>query len=709
MPDIQAGVTLAWGSAAPLAAGTSLAWGDAAPRQSLGAPYTRPAPGTGTPIIEGENLAPTRDIGPASFYVAQAALAVQDLRTGLPLPVSAVQMQLPEGSDIWDLQATGPSALADALEAGEQPALLQVEVGASMWRFVVETIDRPQAFNSPSVTVRGLSLASLAGQPYQPQQDWITDAPTTAAQICAIANTFTNVAVQWLAPDWPVPAGAWSTSADPLGVVRQVAAAIRAEVEAHPSEYTLLVRPRYPVAPNLWATTPPDWQVAWEAVETARQERQDRPAYDGVLVAGQGTGGAALVRLAGTAGSVQAPMVTNALLTDPVAQAEAGAAILWGYAGRTRETRTLQVYDQVIQRGALVRFVDPTATWVGMVRGVSVQATLESARQTVTVERPTSFAAGSSAPPPLPPAPPPPPPPAPPGQSFVWLSGSQLRRTTDAGVTLSAAESLGSGTTNHFLNASAADGGQIIGGTFGLRRRVGGAWVDVSPQLPASSTSWALAGRPGLLAAARFDSVASLPHVSTDGGATWAPVGTNLAASRLLYCEASGLFLMSLFPSGTLQSSPDMVTRTTRTGTNHILIGCVGATVLAAPSSFSGVFVIRRSTDGGLSWSSITTSVPAPSFGSVSGSGNPAGIWIANTPGSALRSSNNGVSWSALTSPDPGLSMGLSLWTGTEFIWVLFGTTTSKLFASPDGLTWTLRQEISGNFAGLFPAAPIGA
>lgn len=117
---------------------------------------------------------------------------------------------------------------------------------------------------------------------------------------------------------------------------------------------------------------------------------------------------------------------------------------------------------------------------------------------------------------------------------------------------------------------------------------------------------------------------------------------------------------------------------------------------------------MRRSADGGLTWATITTSVSAPSFGTVFGAGNGAGVWIANTPGVALRSTDDGLTWAALTSPDASLSMRRSLWTGTEFLWALSGSSTSKLFASTDGLSWTLRQEISGNYAGLFPAAPIG-
>ena len=393
MPKIQAATTLPWQDAAGVQAATTLPWQDAAGMQSIGSAYTSPL-GPGATTSPGGALAPTRDILPQSAYVQNVALSVIDLRDSSVLPVTSVTLDLSDGSDMWTLQAQGTGALATALLAGEQPATVEVSVGTDKWRFVVEEVDQPLSFGSQSVTVRGRSLASAAGSPYQVQESWLADSTTTAAQVCTLANTFSGVTIDWRVPDWVVPAGAWSATTDPLGVVRQFAAAVRADVEAHQSDLKITVRSRYAIAPNLWASSAPDVQIPWEAVEFARQERMDQPAYDAVLVAGQSTGGTLIARLAGTSGARQAPMVTDALLTDAPAMTELATALLYGYGGKARETRTIQMHGGVITRGSLVRCVEPSTTWSGVVRSVSVSATFDKARQTLGIERPTSFPSG---------------------------------------------------------------------------------------------------------------------------------------------------------------------------------------------------------------------------------------------------------------------------------------------------------------------------
>lgn len=394
-------ISFAWKDGAAIAATTVAVWKDGARLSSVGSAYAYPsAPEGSTPVVAG-SLAPVRDIAPSAAYVQHVALAVTDLRDGAALPVVSASLDLPDGSDLWTLNATGPAALADALRAGEQPATLQVTIGADSWRFVVEDIDQPLTFGASGVTVRGRSLAAVAGAPFQVQQVWFIDAPTSPAQVCALANAFTGVEVEWGLSDWSLPEGSWSGSADPLGVVRTMAASVNAVVECDRAQYKVRVTRRYPIAPNLWATSTPDVQIAWEAFEQARSERADQPDYDSVLVAGQQSGGTLLARLEGTAGGTQAPMITDSLLTDPQALLERALATLQAFGGRTRETRVLQHHGGVIPRGALVRCVEPAATWTGMVRAVSVQAALERVRQTVVIERPTSFVVGSVAPEPI--------------------------------------------------------------------------------------------------------------------------------------------------------------------------------------------------------------------------------------------------------------------------------------------------------------------
>jgi hypothetical protein len=315
-------------------------------------------------------------------------------------------VDLPDGSALWRMSATVPRAAYEAMRTGEQPPLASVTTAGKTWVFVVDEMSAPRAFASTDVSIRGVSLAALADAPYELARQWTSDAPTTAAQIATLAQTFTGLSVAWQLPDWPVPAGGWSFTGTPWGAVLQPAAAVGAVVEADRQALAVRVTSRYPVMPNEWATSVPDVQIPWQAVESEAVTAADRPAYTGVYVTGPATTIAA-VRLAGTSGAEQAPLVAGDLLTDLDGQIEHGRTLLAQSGGAQTVSRTLQVLTGagepgIIDRGAMVRWVDPEDTWVGMVRAVRLDWQFGLVRQTVACERRTSFPVGSVVPPPKP-------------------------------------------------------------------------------------------------------------------------------------------------------------------------------------------------------------------------------------------------------------------------------------------------------------------
>jgi hypothetical protein len=271
----------------------------------------------------------------------------------------------------------------------------------------VESVTRSRAFPGAQVAVAGRSLTCAAGAPYEVEQTWSIDGDTTAAQIAATANLYTGLDVVWGVQDWPIPAGVFGHFGTPLGVVKRVAEAVDALVQSDRTGYTVRVLPRYPLLPNEWATVAPDVEVHLGAIESESFERKDQPAYDGVYLFGQQQGAAAVVRLAGTSGANLHPPVTELLLTDDVACAERGAAIL-GASGQ-RQDHTLRVpvltggtYPGMFSINWLARIVEPTETWYGLVRRVSVSVQLPSVQQTVVLERHLGSLAGTTAAPALP-------------------------------------------------------------------------------------------------------------------------------------------------------------------------------------------------------------------------------------------------------------------------------------------------------------------
>jgi hypothetical protein len=421
MPELQAATRFVWAGAetgtisSDIQAAVRFSWADntAVPNtvsgfiQSVGSAYTRP---TEDPVVvpppQG-SLAARTTIPAQSVYDYPVALAARDLRDDAAFTINSVTMELSEGSIVWTLSASSEDDSVYArLTTGEQPPTVAVTLGSEEWHFVLDRVSLAAEHARQTVSFGGRSLAALADAPRQAPRQWIADAPTTVAQIVTLAQTFTGLNVTWLAPDWPVPKEAWSYFGSPLDVVRQATAAIGGVAEASKSGNSITVRTKYPAQPTLWSSVSPEWQIPWEFVDTSSSENNDSAEYNGVFVAGQQQGGLADVRLAGTAGDAQAPMVTDPLLTDLVGVVERATSILFSAGRKTRVTRTMLVPSQgVIGREQLVRWVDPTETWVGLVRGITVTASFGQARQTVTVERRTSYPVGTFVPEPVPPAP----------------------------------------------------------------------------------------------------------------------------------------------------------------------------------------------------------------------------------------------------------------------------------------------------------------
>jgi hypothetical protein len=412
LPDIQNAFGLPWTAAVEVQGAWGITWTQSSGEiQSLGTAFTQGTGGGGTPTNPGGQT-PGAEIPSGAYYPVTNTISVIDLRDNTELPIENVSMTLEDGGAFWSLRAQGRPLLFQKLTTGPQPALVKVTINGVEWRCVVEQLDATRAFANNPVAIGGRSLAALCDAPYQFSQQWVTDAPTTAAQICAIANTFTSVEVEWQMDDWFVPAGAWSFQGTPMDAVRAVAGAAGAVIEASRTEQKLFVRSRYPTLPNEWPTRAPDVQVAWSATDNESYSRADQPAYDGVLVAGQSQGAWGLVRYAGTAGTNQSPMITDPLLTDLPALRERGKSILGRSGKQALVTRSLQLrtgsgLPGLIERGAIIRFVDPGETWEGIVRSVTVSAAFGGAvRQVVTVERHLEYITGSYVPPPpaLPPA-----------------------------------------------------------------------------------------------------------------------------------------------------------------------------------------------------------------------------------------------------------------------------------------------------------------
>lgn len=422
MPDVSTTVEAPWDDGAPVAAQAEVPWDDATAVGSTGGAWTPPpAPPGGTPT--GPNTVADFVIPRQAVYDVVHVVTVVDQRDGLPVELESMSLSCDEASVCWTLSAAGPAALFERLTTGDEMPVFDVSIDGMLWVFVIESVARTREFGNSGVRITGRSLTILAGEPYQYQQNWVNDGPTTAGQIAEQAQVFTGLELEWQLDDWPVPDRVWTFSGSPLAVVQRVAESVRAVLRSARDANRIAVMPRYRLLQNEWPEAAPDVDIHIEAAMTDSFDRSDRPAYNGIYVSGQQQGVTCLVRLAGTAGDLAAPLVTDLLITDSVAGQQRGIAELGASGPQATVRMTLPVLTDagapgVLELGWLCRVFDGFSKWWGVVRAVTVDVAFPSVMQSITLERHLGYVEGTTAVEVEEPAAPPP---APGGASIGWL------------------------------------------------------------------------------------------------------------------------------------------------------------------------------------------------------------------------------------------------------------------------------------------------
>lgn len=336
-------------------------------------------------------------------YIVINSASLKRVSNNLALHVSSISIAIDDGGVHWSWSASLPLAALADLEPDVPGELveLEAEVNGASFRLLVESVRDREAFGSSSLVIGGRGLAAELSAPAYPVASHDnTGGAANAQQLADAALSFNGVplgwTLDWQAADWLVPAGVWVFSGTPIDAVSRIAAAAGAYVQAAPGARTLKVLPRYPVAPWDWHTATPAVILPAAAVLERGTEHAYRPAYNVVYVSGQAQGIRARVKRTGTAGDVAAEMIVDALVTHSDAAAGRGLEIL-GNTGAKRivrlETGILPA-SGVIHVGGLMDWVRGSVTQRGLVRGVSISASVPGGRskqplivrQTVEVE-----------------------------------------------------------------------------------------------------------------------------------------------------------------------------------------------------------------------------------------------------------------------------------------------------------------------------------
>ena len=311
-----------------------------------------------------------------------------------PVVLTDVSIAADDDSYCWSLSANGPEHLLDQLApVGGLPPRLQISIDGMQFVFAVTSTARSRSFDRRRVAVQGISVTALLGNPYMPVQSWLSTSVATAQQLSVQALEFSGVDLAWQIPDWQVPAGAWSFQGTPLQAVLRVAESVNAVVRSHRTAEQLIVAPRYPVLPWEWSAAVPDVQMPADVIVTDELRPDPRAEYNAIYVAGGSVGGVLghVVRRF-SAGDRLAPQIQDDLITQPEAARMRGSWALAASGNKLQHSISMPVLTGgtnpgILNPGQLLEVADTDGTWRGLVRGVSVSASMPKVRQQVTVER----------------------------------------------------------------------------------------------------------------------------------------------------------------------------------------------------------------------------------------------------------------------------------------------------------------------------------
>ncbi|MCK9993727.1 MAG: hypothetical protein Dbin4_02247 [Alphaproteobacteria bacterium] len=326
------------------------------------------------------------------FVINTFTLARAD--TGQPVEVTDFSASIDADSWTWGWSA---SMHADLMPLVRSPALgehveLIASINGTPLRLVVERMGRDRRFASSQLKISGRGRAAWLSDPHSPVATRYNTAQRTAQQLLNDALTINNVSigwtVDWRITDWLVPAGAWSHQGTYMDAVTRIAEAGGGYVQAHNTDQQLIILPRYPVAPWLWASQTPDIELPEDVCEVEGIEWQDRPAYNAVYVSGGEAGRRDRIRRTGTAADRNAPTIIDPLATAPEMTRQRGLAALGDTGRQAHITLRLPVLAEtgIIPPGKLIRYTESGVSRLGLSRAVQVDQQFPNLWQTIRIE-----------------------------------------------------------------------------------------------------------------------------------------------------------------------------------------------------------------------------------------------------------------------------------------------------------------------------------
>jgi len=346
--------------------------------------HTDPPPPDGEPVV-----VPVRRV-----YFVINDVTLHRVPDGTPVPVFNLSLSLDAASWAWGFDAVLPAKAESLVAPGTAsgPVELVASVNGTTFRVLAENISRERIFGDASIRISGRGHNAVLAAPYAPVMTFSNTEGRTARQLMDDVLTVNGIPLGWIVDwgltDWNIPAGVFARQGTWIEALTAIAGAGGGYLIPHPSDQSIRVRHRYPVAPWEWNTVTPDVVLPVDAVARESLRWLEKPAYNRVFVSGQDAGVLGQVTRAGTAGDVLAPMVVDALITEAAAARQRGIAVLADTGHQIEVSLRLPVLAEtgIIEPGAFVEYQDGSVTRLGLVRSTQIEAGMPEVWQTLGVQ-----------------------------------------------------------------------------------------------------------------------------------------------------------------------------------------------------------------------------------------------------------------------------------------------------------------------------------
>ena len=349
------------------------------------------------------DLPPPRPPQPSikGVYIYMPTIELHTIPNGDEFGATDVSIASDIDSWAWRFSATldDPAHLPLLKPDGNGYKEIACEVNGHLFTFLVTGYAPSRAFGKNTVRITGTSRSKVLSEPFAPARSKLITSPYNAAQLAEMELAGTDWSVDWQAQDWLIPGGVYTyENLTPISAIKQLADAIGAIVQTHPSDKEIIVKPRYPVSPHLWDGSVFDKIIPADFMSDISGNFTSKPHYNRAIVSGTDSNGVIVtLTMSGEAGDILTPIATDKFITAREAGMERGRIELaqagdWQELNFTTWLTQQGIADTLVLPAHLIEIQDGIETFRAQVTGTDIKATVSGdgeikVRQGVTALR----------------------------------------------------------------------------------------------------------------------------------------------------------------------------------------------------------------------------------------------------------------------------------------------------------------------------------